>query len=286
MLDTQYTIQEDLTNGTQGSFIDTTVYGGSNPNYSDILRTRFLFGNIMGSQYPQNLQYTEPLEQYRQYKSLTLEGFTYDGKLIPINGLLVPQITSLTVQENNVMQDSGIYVKPTTYLPTADYTIKYFDHTDLGIELIAGKIPDMVYSLTYETYIAAASGTNVEANKQYMVYSGTVSYNGNSYRTNEVFIADDNGAYSGGVLVELAGIRFSYFQFTYNIQRRLAELQFWIHKNGIQDPDLMYRITVMYAKLKSVQFSSLQNFTSASTAQEIINDISSELNVIYADKNI
>lgn len=279
-------INQNLQTGETGEFVDKTAYS----DYADIIKARFVFGNIKASQQPQDLEVGASLLQYNQYQSVTSQAFTYDNKTLGLYGLLVPQISGLTVQLGSVMRFSGYRVVPTDFLPTANFTPYVFTPSIVGVTPTGDKFEDMVMSLTYEVYEDSLVTTNVTAFKQYMVIgNGTCTYDGNIYRENEVFIAADNGAvtFSGsaslGVLYDIA---FKYFSFTYNAQKKLSDIQIWMIKNRIQSDELTYQINVMYAKLNAVAFASIQDFVSASYVQDIIEDVNREANYIINNYGI
>jgi len=282
----EITINQNLQTGETGNFVDLTAYA----DYSDIIVSRFIFGNIKAAQEPQDLEVGASLIQYNQYQSQTLEAFTYDNKVLGMYSLIVPQISGLTVQADSIMRYSGYRVVPTDFLPTANFTPYVFTPSIVGVEPVGDRFPDMVYSLTYEVYEDSLVTTNVVSGKQYMVVgSGTCTYNGSIYRENEVFIASDNGGvtFSGsaslGVLYDLV---FKYFSFTYNAQKKLSDTQIWMIKNNIQDTNLVYRINVMYSKLNAVDFASIQDFVAATYVQDIIEDVNREIDYIINNYGI
>jgi hypothetical protein len=163
----------------------------------------------------------------------------------------------------------------------------------MGIEGEDGVITDGVYWCTYSTYIDTTPNplTTCLDSVQYIVQgtTGTAITNSNTYRIGEVFLSDGNNGvtYTGDATLKvLSGIRFIYFTCTYQIQKRLADLQVYIFRNGIQDENLIYRIQVMYNKIKGVELSSIQNHTSAGVMQEVIKDVTNELNVLIFDMGI
>lgn len=287
-----FVINQNLTNGATGNFVDTTPYGtGSYPNYAAIKCVRFLWGNYNIQKEEQVFANGETLEQWHEYQSLTLTGYTYDNKTIPLYGKFIPFISGITVLSGSEMQATGQYsqlVLPATYLPTANFTPYIMTPSNVGVEEIENRFPDGVYWLTYETYIdnSPLTPTNVVDGKQYMVFGNgaTATYNGNTYRQGEVFIANNNGAITftgGGTVKVLSGIDFQYFSFVYSCLKRLAELQVYLQANCICNENLQYQINSMYNKLRGVEFASIQNLVAAGIAQGIIDDVSTQLNVIY-----
>jgi len=291
--DTQYTVVQNTVDGKSAYFVDTTTdYGtGGNPTYSDIKCIRLLIGNYNNLINQQTLLAAAEMEQYVEYQSLTLTGYTYDNKLVAFGQPFIPFITGIAVASGSQMQETGQYsqlILPATYLPTANYTPYVLTPANTNIPEINDVFNDGVNWATYETYVDNSPSTpsNVVDGTQYQVFGtgATAVYNGNTYRQGEVFIASDSGAISftgGGTVKKLSGIRFSYFCFVYNCLKQLADLQLYIYQNCICNAELQYRITVMYAKVKGVQLASIQNLTSAGTVQGVIDDVSKELTEIY-----
>jgi hypothetical protein len=276
---TTFTIAQSLTDGKAASFIDT-----SDINFSSIKKTRFLF-YVYSPVEPQVLVNPEIMEQYREYKSLTLTGYTYDNKSIPIGGTIIPQITGIVVLAGSEME-SERYSSPTSFLPTANYTPRVLYPADMGI-LDEVVFPDMIGSLTYEQYIdnSPLTPTNLVEGKQYIVTGAgsTATYGGNIYRENEAFIAGDNGVISftgGGTVKVLSDLRFQYFAFTYNLQKKLASIQAIIFRNCMETEQLVYDISNIYANLNGITFSSIQDYTSASLMYDTLQDLTQQVDLI------
>ncbi len=260
--------------------------------YSAIKSVQIIVGNyatfIRGEQISSG-----ELEQWREYQSMTLEAFTYDDKEIPFMGTFIPFITGIQVQAGSVFAITGNYSVKTDWLPMPNYAPYVFDVENMGIEGENGVITDGIYWSTYSTYIDTTPNPLVTAldSVQYIVYgtTGTATVNGNIYRIGEVFLSDGNDAvtYIGDATLKvLDGIIFKFFACTYQAQKKLAELQVYVLRNGIQDADLIYRIQVMYNKLAGVGLATIQDYTSAGIQQDIINDVNNELNVTILDMGI
>ncbi len=255
-------------------------------SYSDIKSTQVIIGNY--ADFARNEKISSGiLEQWKEYQSLTLDAFTYDGKIIPFGGIFIPFVSGIPIQSGSDFLVTGNFSKYTTFLPDPYHNPYVLNVINMGIQGENGVITDGVYWCTYSTYVDTLPSALITCldGIQYMVYgtTGTATTNGSTYRIGEVFISDGDNAvtYTGdaSVLV-LSGIRFMFFTCTYQIQKRLADLQVYLYRNSLQIPELTYRIQVMYTKLKGVQMSSIQDFSSAGTMQEIIIDITNELNEI------
>jgi hypothetical protein len=260
---------------------------------ADIKAVQIIIGNYRDFIIGEQITEGQELLQWYEYQSMTLDAFTYDNKVIPFMGTFIPFISGITVQSGSVFVKTGNYSVYTTWLPTENKVPYVLDVENMGIEGINGVINDGVYWCTYSTYVDTDPNPLVTAldSVQYIVYgtSGTVTVNGNTYRIGEVFLPDGNGTISAtgdAELKVLNGIRFIFFTCTYIVQKRLADLQVYIFRNNIQDDDLTYRIQVMYTKLEGVKLASIQNFTSAGVMQEVINDVTNELNTTILDLGI
>lgn len=261
-------------------------------SYADIKAVQIIVGNYVDFIRGEDVS-SGTLDQWREYQSMTLQSFTYDNKVIPYMGKFIPFIAGIQVQADSVFRITGNYSVYTTWLPTPNYTPYVFDVENMGIEGVDGVIPDGVYWCTYSTYVNPDPDPLLIAidSTQYIVFgtTGTATVHGNIYRIGEVFLPDGDGAvtYTGDAeLKVLDGIRFIYFTCTYQAQKKLADLQVYMLRNNIQDPNLTYRIQVMYNKLKGVELSSIQDYTSAGVMNEVIVDVTNELNTTILDMGI
>lgn len=290
LLDLTYDIQVSMQDGKSCGFADITAdYGiNGNPNYSDILAVRLYFGIYANEVAPTTLTATAPMDQYREYQKTSLASSVYDNKTIQHGQDYIPFITSLTVLSGDIFITTGRYseyIAPATYLPTAVRNVLTLFPTDLGITQTL-VFPDGVYYLTYEVYTISgiSTGGNVVANTQYMVKgSGTVVYDGNTYRTGEVFIAADANVvtYTGSaVLVVLNSLVFRYFIFTFSIETQLAVLILELTRSCNCNDELWYQIMIMRSKIESIKVSNIMDKTDAQLAQQMIYDIQIEIDTI------
>lgn len=284
-----YDIQENLTDGKSCAFVDVTPnYGGSNIDYSDVLAVRLYFGIYINEVSPTTLTADALMDQWREYQKTSLAPSSYDNITIQLGESYIPFIPNLTVLTGDVFVTTGRwsqYISPATYLPTVNRNVLTLTPADLGITTPL-VFPDGVYSLTYEVYTVTDPDpiVNLVANTQYMVYgNGTCTYDGNIYTTGEVFISANTAAVSftgGAALVVLNSIDFRYFTFTFNIEASLVTLILELTRECSCNHDLWYQIQVMRSKIESIHFSDIQNKTDAQLAQQIILDISIEIETI------
>ena len=290
MLNLSYNISQNFADGTTIQFVDnTTNYGvGGNPDYSNILATRLYFGIYNNQIAPTTLNYPDALNEYREYQKTSNTISSYDSKSILINQRYIPCVSGLTTLINDQFVTTGNYSKIQSYLPTINQIPLVLSTADLGIS--QPTFPDGVYSLTYEVYIASgiSTGGHVVANTQYMVSgSGTVTYDGNTYRTGEVFIATDTNVVtytSSAVLVTLSNIVYKYFTLSYSIETQLATLILTLAQECSCNNELWYQISNMRNRLDAVKLSDIMNRTDAELSQQIVNDIQVEIATIYNNR--
>lgn len=286
-----YDIQVSMQDGESCQFIDNTAdYGiNGNPSYASILAVRLYFGIYANEIAPTSLVATAPMTEYLEYQKTSFLNSTYDNKVIQSGQSYIPYVTSLTVLSGDTFVTTGRwaqYTSPATYLPTANQLPLTLLTSDLGIT-DTDVFPDGVYYLTYEVYTASGinTGGNVVANTQYMVKGvGTVVYDGNTYRTGEVFIAADTNAVtytSAAVLVVLNSLVFRYFTFTFSIDTQLTTLILQLTQSCNCEEDLWYQIMVMRSKIDAIKSADIQNKTNAQLAQQMIMDIQVEIATIY-----
>jgi len=292
MLNLSFNIAQNLADGTTFDFVDTTNnYGvGGNPAYSDILATRLYFGVYSAQIDPKILNYNASMDEYREYQKTSTTVSSYDSKSILVNELFIPYVSGLTVLYNDQFVTTGRYCKPHSFLPTINKIPLTLTTTDLGIT--PSVFPDGVYYLSYEVYVTSgiSTGGNVAANTQYMVSgSGTVTYNGNVYRTGEVFIAADNNAVtytSSAVLVTLSAITFKYFTLSYNIESQLSVMILTLVQDCTCNDEIWYQISNMRNDLDAVKMADTMNKTDAELSNQIINNIQTTITTIYNSKQI
>lgn len=289
-LNLKYNIVQDMGDGKSIYFTDVTPnYGiGGNINYGNVLAVRLYFGVYANEIAPTSLTANAELDQWREYKMTSLAGGVYDNKSIQMGQRYIPFVSGLTVLSNDTFDTTGRYseyISPATYLPTSAINVLTRTTSDLGITQ-QNVFPDGVYYLTYEIYTVTSPNpiVNLVANTQYMVYgAGTCIYDGNTYRTGEVFIAANTNAVSftgGAALVVLNSIVFQYFSLTFNIETGLATLILEMTKSCKRNDPLWFQVMVMKSKLDSVKVADIMNKTDAELAQQIILGLQVELDSI------
>jgi hypothetical protein len=231
-LQVTFTVAENLFNGTQLLFTDTTGdysatnpggYGTPNPDYSDIFATRFIWDDyywdldLLSSQ-------TAVLADY-EYQALTTNN--YDSKVVPANAIYIPRNNN-NLSTSQYATQTGRRLINTTFLPTQGYYT--FVNTQFGLassELFV----DTVKSLQYEVYGGATvTSGNIVAGQQYIVVAGGntdanhIVYNnsgnpGGTYYNGDVFtgILGQTNFSTGGTayVYKLLSVAKNYFPLTY-----------------------------------------------------------------------
>lgn len=289
---TEFTITQNLSDGKTALFVDEST----GVTFSGVKAIRLVIGYFPYFINPQTLVNPQVMDQWREYKNIVLTAYTYDNKVVPVSGLFVPFISGIVVQSGDKMQTTGNYspfIAPSTYLPTANYTPLVRTPADFGVPDINGAYPDGVYSATYEQYGDNSPGTptTLVLGTQYIVFGtgATCTFDGNIYREGEVFTAGSNNAVSftgGGTIKILIGNRFQYFCFTYFIQKKLADIQYYLQQNCICNEELQYELNQIDNILTSVQFSQIQVLTNPQLSQDMIENFNQRLDNIYTQLGI
>lgn len=286
-LNLEYSIVTNNVDGESCFFTDiTTNYGSPNIAISDIRIVRLYRGNYIDDVNVITLSGSGTMAQWREYQSQTLSPFVYDSKIVPLMGRFIPFIAGITVQTASTMQTTGRYspyIAPATYLPLVTKNTLVLTPADFG--LTDTVFPDRVYYCSYQIFIDGTATTNVVQGVTYIVYSGNCVYAGSTYRTGEVFIAVDNGALSGTfVLKQIAGDRFKYFIFSYNIDKNISDLTVQA-LGSCRYEEIAFEMSVIKDKLDGLKFANIQDNTSAMLAQNTISDITRQLAVLTTNFN-
>lgn len=178
-------------------FTDNTVdYGvGSNIAVTDVKKTRFLCQHNLTAE-PTTLYEGDTMVQYQQYLKTKGSDSVYDNKTLGVGALYIPFI-ELTVNAGDEWEMMTVFSKPSDFLPTGAKSPFSLDTSYFGLE--TDYYTNDIYGLQYEIYVDTDPETlsNVILDTQYIVSGvGTAIYNGNTYRSGEVFVAVDNGAVS------------------------------------------------------------------------------------------
>ncbi len=281
-----FDLQIDNFDGQTLFFKDTTTnYGvGSNINYSDIKAVRFLASTYDGLQNPSSLKAGDTLNQYQQYIKTSVATSTYDGKSITLGDYFIPFVSGLTVLVGDTFDTTGVTTFfPPNYLPTNAQNILNIFTSWYGIS--DSVFDNTVYGLQYEIYIDTNPDpiSAVTANKQYIVTGtvGVVTYNGNTYRIGEVFIASDSGAITFGgdtnVKVLIASVN-KYFTFIWPLKTRLFQLI--VNKDCACDMYFNKTYDQIMLDIYGLDNANYANWTSAAHALTIINRVNDKINLL------
>ncbi len=179
--------------GATALFTDTSLsYGGSNAAYTDVKHIRLLIGEYTKLNALTLITNPTNFTEFEQYVKTAGAAQTYDNKSLVPGSIFIPQTAPITVISGDTFEDMGYYNPYETWLPTANYTPLSLDAITAFGQTVA-PIMDSLYAIQYEIYTNEISSFPAAAvvDNQYIVYGGIVAYNGNQYRTGEIFIGAD-----------------------------------------------------------------------------------------------
>ncbi len=203
-------------------------YGdGSNITYADVDAIRIKIANYTTLSNLAELNSADAFVQYKEYVKTGGEVSTIDGKDFIIGTYFVPQLDSFVVPTDDVWEETGYYVYPylATWLPTISETSLNISLTELNQEANTNISQD-IYAYEYEVY-KDSFGTTTPAvdGNQYIVISGTATYNGDTYRAGEIFVASGttNIVPTSSVAI-MDATTYSYACLLYDIESGLVNL--------------------------------------------------------------
>lgn len=278
----------DDTYGKTLFFSDISAnYGvGGNINYSDVKCIRLMCSTYLGTQFPTSIASPDEFEQWVQYIKTDINTQVYDNKSVGLADLFLPFIAGISVQYPGTFDTTGVvskYISPAQYLPASNHNILNLDTSYWGIpEEI---FPNLVYGLQYEIYQDTTPNplTTVTDQKQYIVYgtTGTATWNGNTYRIGEVFIASNNGAvtFTGDATIKiLSASKNKYYVFIWGLEKRLWEL--FLANNCGCDAQFAANIDMINLEMQGLDWTNLNNWVSATKATDTINWINDRLTIL------
>jgi hypothetical protein len=181
---------KDITGATS-----STAYGiGGNDTYTDIVAVRIKVGTATTIQSTSTLNAGDAFIQFTEYIKTSGASSTVDGKTCVVGTVIVPQLTTLTVPSGDVWETSGYCVPQiiSTWTPTATEVALNLDINELGQS--GTYVEDNVYVFNYDVFDTSSTGTNAAVSgSSYLVMTGTLTYNGNTYRAGEYFTAVNTG---------------------------------------------------------------------------------------------
>lgn len=269
--------------GTTAIFKDITgttapnSYGKSgNITYSDVDAVRLKTSTLSSIETTTVLEAGDSFTQYVEYICTDGNG-TIDGKGISVGEYFVPQISGLSVPSNMEFEATGYYVYPilATWLPTANETALTLSLSQLN-QSGSTTLEDSVYTIEYEVYKDRFTGTQAAVDGQsYMVLSSTATYDGNTYRAGEVFIATDTtNIVAAGNVVLLAGAVTQYFTITWNILQSLFDLV------PFKDVSLQESIFEIRLQLEGLENSCATNNVSYEYSSQLIERIQKQVTAL------
>lgn len=182
----------DLT-GTTGTY----AYGvGGNITYVDIDAVRIKVGTATTLQAATTITYGSNFTQFHEYVKTVGSSATVDSKAMVVGSVFVPQVASIAVPSGDTWEATGYYVPQiiATWLPAATEVALNLEINELGQS--GSLVEDNIYVWSYEIYkdvVANPSTATTPAvsGTEYLVVTGTVTYNSNVYRKGEHFAGID-----------------------------------------------------------------------------------------------
>jgi hypothetical protein len=257
-----------------------TAYGvNGNISIADVDAVRLKIANLLSMEAKQTLIAGQTFTQFKEYICTAGSG-TVDSKGIAAGEYFVPQIAGLSVPSGMEFTETGYYVPQilNSWLPTATQVGLTMDLSQIG-QTGNSLIEDSVYTLEYSVFIDSFTGTQAAVlDSTYMVLSSTASYDGNTYRAGEIFIAiDTSNIVTVGNVVILSSAKTSYFVIEYNI---LKEIFGMIPTASQMTKNALFRIRM---ELQALAYSCMTGNVSYTYAQGLLSRLNDE--VIYLKNN-
>lgn len=216
--------------------------------------------------------------QFHTYVKTVGSSSVIDGKTFTVGEYFCPQLDSFTVPVGDTWEFTGYY-RPqilTSWLPNSGETALSLDVSELGqdgsyVETTAYVFDYSIYANNFSISTAAVSGNT------YLVIGGTATYNGDTYRAGEVFVAVDtnNIVPSGGAVGIMYATSTTYFVLAYELlQQILVGIEAQITAFS---PRTQNNIFAIRAQLEALQNSAATNNISFDYCTELLAKLQSEM---------
>jgi len=191
-----------LYDASNASFYDRTgttapsSYGkGGNITYADVDAVRIKIATYLTLTNVTTLEEGDTFVQFTEYVKKSQNTSVINGKTFTVGAVFVPQVANLVVPADDTWETTGYYVPQIldTWLPTASETALNLNVTEFGqgAETDA-TIQANIYGYDYEVYKDISSVTFAAVNgAQYLVVSGSASYDSDTYIAGEIIEATD-----------------------------------------------------------------------------------------------
>lgn len=263
-------------------FTDITPNYGvdSNIAVTDVKKTRFLCQhNLVNT--PTTLVEGDTMVQYQQYLKTGGSPSVYDNKTLGIGSLFIPFV-ELTVNAGDEWEKMTVFSKPTDFLPTVGKAPFTLDTSYFGLE--TSYFTDDIYGLQYEVYIDTSPTTlpNVVIDTQYIVVGdGTAVYNGNTYRSGEVFVAVDNGAVSFTGTANLKQISSSvqkFYTIIWELENQYNNVILDRVETCVCDDETQILLNKIKAEMDAIKFANYTQRVSVNLGLQTMSWIREKLN--------
>ena len=233
-----------------GTTSQTAYSKNGNIGYADVDAVRLKIATLSSIDNVGTLVAGDSITRYVEYLCTAGSG-TIDNKAVSAGNRYVFNTTGLTVPSTVVLETTGNYVPPilNTWLPTAAQVALSLSLSEVN-QASNTTLEDSLYTMEYEVYVDSFTGTQAAVDtQQYMVLSSTATYNGNTYRAGDVFIAvGTTNIVAAGNVVKLSAADTSYFVITYNL---LQEIYLALPVVPTEIQDQIYAIMVQLEMLQN-----------------------------------
>jgi hypothetical protein len=285
LYDSENALFKDVSGTTQPN-----GYGkGTNPSYGDVEGVRIKLANYSTMEDPTTISGGAEFEQFREYVKVSQTTSVINGKTFTVGTLFVPQVSGLVVPINDEWKTTGYYVPQilASWLPTASEIALNLNVTEFGQQANT-PIEANIYAYTYEIYTDIETTTFAPiANQQYLVLSGSVVYDSDTYYAGEVLVTTDtsNITISTGSVAKLNATSYSYSPLIWDIEADLNTLiQNQIGKNN---QDLINQTEVeinkIALKIQAIKYAAYNKNISLLYTYDSILFIQSRLTYLLAN---
>jgi hypothetical protein len=262
-----------------GTTSQTAYSKNGNIGYADVDGVRLKIATLSSIEDTATITTGDSITRYVEYLCTAGSG-TIDNKGVSSGNRYVFNTTGLTVPSTVTLETTGNYVYPVlaTWLPTAAQVALSLSLSEVN-QASSTTLEDSLYTIEYEVYVDSFTGTQAAVDtQQYMVLSSTATYNGNTYRAGDIFIAvGTTNIVAAGNVVKLSASTTSYHVITYNLLQEIF-LALPIVPPAIQEE--IYGIRV---QLEMLQNSANTNNVSYTYAQGLLAKLQNQMTQILAN---
>lgn len=273
----EYLDFKDITGTTS-----TYAYGmDGNISYSDVTYARIKTATYFTLSNLATLT-SGSFTQYKEYMNDGTSSVVVDNKTIEVGEFFVPQLAGIAVPANSTWMETGYYVYPFNYLPTASQVA--LNISPAQVNETSDIIEDAIRGCQYEVYYPQQTLpiTSVYGNTYAVSGTGTVSYGGSIYRVGETFMANDISSItvaSGSPRINtLYAVTYQYFATTWNVENALYQVIFnMLEKISTSEQN---KIVFTKSQLEAIKAVSMTNNVSLSQANDLLYYITDQVTML------